>query len=105
MRARLETFAADRFDANAFLPQPPAGEKMGPRAHLDRMVGALAAIVPILDEAQRNALAERIEKGPFAGRPARAASTRPRARHARPRTARPAGPAGAAPSAAERPSL
>ncbi|WP_437896776.1 Spy/CpxP family protein refolding chaperone [Sorangium sp. So ce124] len=71
MRARLETFAADRFDANAFLPQPPAGEKMGPRAHLDRMVGALAAIVPILDEAQRNALAERIEKGPFAGRPER----------------------------------
>ncbi|WP_437975641.1 Spy/CpxP family protein refolding chaperone [Sorangium sp. So ce295] len=68
MRARLETFAADRFDANAFLPQPPAGEKMGPRAHLDRMVGALAAIVPILDEAQRNALAERIEKGPAAGR-------------------------------------
>ncbi|WP_437983231.1 Spy/CpxP family protein refolding chaperone [Sorangium sp. So ce117] len=71
MRARLETFAADRFDANAFLPQPPAGEKMGPRAHLDRMVGALAAIVPILDEAQRNALAERIEKGPAAGRPER----------------------------------
>lgn len=71
MRARLETFAADRFDASAFLPQPPAGEKMGPRAHLDRMVGALAAIVPILDEAQRNALAERIEKGPAAGRPER----------------------------------
>ncbi|WP_438040724.1 Spy/CpxP family protein refolding chaperone [Sorangium sp. So ce128] len=71
MRARLETFAADRFDANAFLPRPPAGEKMGPRAHLDRMVGALAAIVPILDEAQRNALAERIEKGPAAGRPER----------------------------------
>ncbi|WP_437991661.1 Spy/CpxP family protein refolding chaperone [Sorangium sp. So ce145] len=71
MRARLETFAADRFDANAFLPRPPAGEKMGPAAHLDRMVGALAAIVPILDEAQRNALAERIEKGPAAVRPER----------------------------------
>ncbi|WP_438034144.1 Spy/CpxP family protein refolding chaperone [Sorangium sp. So ce204] len=71
MRARLETFAADRFDANAFLPRPPAGEKMGPRAHLDRMVGALAAIVPILDEAQRKALAERIEKGPAAVRPER----------------------------------
>ncbi|WP_437943600.1 hypothetical protein WMF27_44300 [Sorangium sp. So ce281] len=71
MRARLETFAADRFDANAFLPRPPAGEKMGPRAHLDRMVGALAAIVPILDEAQRNAVAERIEKGPAAGKPER----------------------------------
>ncbi|WP_437589639.1 Spy/CpxP family protein refolding chaperone [Sorangium sp. So ce1000] len=71
MRARLETFAADRFDANAFLPQPPAGEKMGPRAHLGHMVDALAAIVPILDEAQRNALADRIEKGPAAGRPER----------------------------------
>ena len=69
MRARLETFAADRFDANSFLPQPPAGEKTGPRAHLGHMVDALAAIVPILDEAQRNALAERIEKGPAAGRP------------------------------------
>ncbi|WP_437278500.1 Spy/CpxP family protein refolding chaperone [Sorangium sp. So ce375] len=68
MRARLETFAADRFDANTFLPQPRAGEKTGPRAHLDHMVDALAAIVPILDEAQRNALAERIEKGPAAGR-------------------------------------
>ncbi|MGK4008876.1 Spy/CpxP family protein refolding chaperone [Sorangium sp. So ce1036] len=66
MRARLATFAEDRFDANAFLPA--AGAQKGPRAHLDRMVDALAAIVPILDETQRNALADRLEQGPPAGK-------------------------------------
>ncbi|WP_437675681.1 Spy/CpxP family protein refolding chaperone [Sorangium sp. So ce131] len=66
MRARLEKFAEDRFDANAFLPA--ADGKHGPRAHQGRMVDALAAIVPVLDQAQRNALADRLEKGPAAGR-------------------------------------
>ncbi|AGP41973.1 hypothetical protein SCE1572_50255 [Sorangium cellulosum So0157-2] len=69
MRARLEAFAADRFDASALLSAADA--KVGPRAHLDRMVDALAAIVPVLDEAQRNALADRLEQGPAAGRPER----------------------------------
>jgi len=66
MRARLETFAEDRFDANAFVSA--AGARKGAAAHLDRMIDALAAIVPILDEAQRNALADRLEKGPPAGK-------------------------------------
>ncbi|AUX48681.1 hypothetical protein SOCE26_102220 [Sorangium cellulosum] len=69
MRARLEKFAEDRFDANAFLPA--ADGKHGPRAHQGRMVDALAAIVPILDQAQRDALADRLEKGPAAGKPGR----------------------------------
>ncbi|WP_437655896.1 Spy/CpxP family protein refolding chaperone [Sorangium sp. So ce1182] len=66
MRARLETFAGDQFDASAFLPAADA--KKGPRAHLDRMVDALGAIVPVLDDAQRQALADRLEKGPAGGK-------------------------------------
>lgn len=65
MKARIEGFAADSFDAKAFL----AGDaKKGPRAHLDRMITSLAAIVPILTPEQRTSLADKLEKGPM-GKP------------------------------------
>lgn len=67
MRTRMEAFAADSFDANAFLSAMPAGKERGPKAHLEGMVSWLAAVVPVLDEAQRNTLADRLEKGPGAG--------------------------------------
>lgn len=61
MRARLESFASDRFDAAAALPPKDA---MKPDHHA-KMAQALAAIVPVLDPAQREALAERLEEGPM----------------------------------------
>lgn len=63
-KAKLETFAADSFDAKAFLAGD-ARKGMGPQAHLDRMVTSLAAIVPVLTPAQRNELADKLEKGPM----------------------------------------
>jgi len=63
-KAKLETFAADSFDAKAFLAGD-AKKGMGPQAHLDRMVTSLAAIVPVLTPAQRNELADKLEKGPM----------------------------------------
>jgi Spy/CpxP family protein refolding chaperone len=63
-KAKLETFAADSFDAKAFLAGD-AKKGMGPQAHLDRMVTSLAAIVPVLTPAQRTALADKLEKGPM----------------------------------------
>jgi Spy/CpxP family protein refolding chaperone len=62
MKARIEGFAADSFDAKAFL----AGDvKKGrnPKAHLDRMVTSLSAILPILTPEQRTSLADKLEKG------------------------------------------
>jgi Spy/CpxP family protein refolding chaperone len=55
--ALLEAFVGEAFDAASVLPAPPdrAG---GHRRHLER----LAVIVPLLDEAQRNQLAERLER-------------------------------------------
>lgn len=61
-KARLQSFAADSFDAKAFLAE---GGKMGPKAHLDRMITSLAAIVPVLTPEQRATLADRLEKGPM----------------------------------------
>ncbi|EYF01306.1 Hypothetical protein CAP_8460 [Chondromyces apiculatus DSM 436] len=70
MRARLESFAADTFDARTFLA-PPAGDKApggagvhGPAAHLERMAKTLAAVVPLLEPEQREALAKDLEQGP-----------------------------------------
>jgi Spy/CpxP family protein refolding chaperone len=62
MKAKIEGFAADSFDAKAFL----AGDvKKGknPKAHLDRMVTSLSAILPILTPEQRTSLADKLEKG------------------------------------------
>jgi Spy/CpxP family protein refolding chaperone len=64
MRARLATFASDRFDAAAFLPDER--DRMKPDHHA-RMAKVLAAIVPVLDPAQREALADRLARGPRHG--------------------------------------
>lgn len=62
MKAHLETFVDDSFDATAFVtppegaPAPPVGDPA------DRMLNALAAITPLLTDAQRETLASRIEK-------------------------------------------
>ena len=63
--ARLRAFAADRFDAKAFVAPPARDREGGPRAHLARMVRAVAAIVPVLDGAQREVLAKNLESGPM----------------------------------------
>ena len=62
MQARLRTFAGDSFDATAFVT-PPADAKGGPD-HGDRMLKDLAILVSVLDSAQREKLAARIEQGP-----------------------------------------
>lgn len=62
MKERLATFASTSFDANAFVA-PPEGGKHGPDKMAGHMVESLAAVVPILTEAQRTELAKRIEEG------------------------------------------
>ncbi|MBK8255278.1 MAG: hypothetical protein IPK82_21785 [Polyangiaceae bacterium] len=62
MKERLATFATASFDANAFVT-PPEGGKHGPDKMFGHMVESLAAVVPILTEAQRTELAKRIEEG------------------------------------------
>ncbi|MFO0612446.1 MAG: hypothetical protein U0414_07655 [Polyangiaceae bacterium] len=57
-RALLDAFAAASFNANDALPRPPAMGK--PHSPIE----VLAVIVPLLDEAQRAKLADRIEQGP-----------------------------------------
>lgn len=65
MRARLQSFAADSFDAKAFVA-PPANAPQGkPRMHpMARRVNELAVIVPLLDATQRETLAAQLEKAP-----------------------------------------
>jgi Spy/CpxP family protein refolding chaperone len=68
MRARMESFAADTFDARAFVA-PPADAPQGAMMHpLARMVNELAVVVPLLEPAQRETLAAMLEKGPPGGR-------------------------------------
>ena len=64
MRTRLESFAADTFDAKAFLTPPTDARGLGPMNPMARMVNELAVIVPILDASQRETLAAQLEKGP-----------------------------------------
>lgn len=64
MTARLEAFAADTFDAKAFVAPPSDAQAGGPGSHLARMVKDLAVVVPLLQPAQRETLAAQIEKGP-----------------------------------------
>jgi Spy/CpxP family protein refolding chaperone len=74
LTAKLQTFANDTFDANAFV-SPPAGAQKGPGPggdHADRFAQDLATITSVLDPAQREKLAARIEAGP----PARGLSGR-----------------------------
>jgi hypothetical protein len=58
MQAALRAFRAEKFDAAAVLPEH-AG-----KPPFDHLVKALGAIVPVLDAAQRDALADKLEKGP-----------------------------------------
>ncbi len=57
--ARLQTFASDHFDATAFVT-PPAG--MMNSGHADRMATDLAIITSVLEPAQREKLATRLEQ-------------------------------------------
>ncbi len=72
MKARLEAFVEDSFDAASFA-KPPAGPDqgpggpMGPAQHVERLVKELSAVLPILQPAQREKLAALLEKGPPAG--------------------------------------
>ena len=62
--AKLQTFANDTFDANAFVA-PPDGALKGPGPdHADRFAADLAIITSVLEPAQREKLAARIEAGP-----------------------------------------
>jgi Spy/CpxP family protein refolding chaperone len=63
MEARLQTFVGDDFDANAFLA-PPANAPAKPGFEGDHFVKELAVIVPLLTPAQREKLAQNLEKGP-----------------------------------------
>jgi Spy/CpxP family protein refolding chaperone len=63
LRARLDTFASDQFDATAFTTLSPTGMTM--RDHIQRTVHMLATIVPTLDATQRETLAAMIEAGPL----------------------------------------
>ena len=65
MAARLQTFANDTFDATAFVA-PPSGALKGPGPgdHADRFAQDLAIITSVLEPAQREKLAARIEAGP-----------------------------------------
>jgi Spy/CpxP family protein refolding chaperone len=65
MKARLESFASDSFDARAFVA-PPKDAKAHPglKDHGERMHRMLSVVVPLLDSAQREKLAQRIESGP-----------------------------------------
>ncbi|AKT37691.1 Spy/CpxP family protein refolding chaperone [Chondromyces crocatus] len=67
MRARLQGFVADAFDAKAFLAPPADAKGAGPASHLERMAKTLSAVVPLLDPAQRETLAKALEQGPRSG--------------------------------------
>jgi Spy/CpxP family protein refolding chaperone len=64
MKAGLDAFAADTFDAKAEVAKVADG---GPRDHMGKMVKALAVIVPLLDDAQRQKLADHLAEGPMRG--------------------------------------
>lgn len=61
MKTRLESFASDNFDAKAFL-SPPEGMESKGKQMMEQMAKNLAAIVPILEPAQREKLAASLEK-------------------------------------------
>lgn len=60
-KAMLDAFVGQSFDADTLLTAPPK----------PRFIEALAVVVPLLDEAQRAQLAERIEQGPPHGKRAK----------------------------------
>jgi Spy/CpxP family protein refolding chaperone len=64
MRSKLESFAADAFDAKAFTTPADGPSAHGPKQRLEHLANVLAAVAPILDPAQREKLATRLEQGP-----------------------------------------
>jgi Spy/CpxP family protein refolding chaperone len=67
LRARLEVFAVERFDAKAALA-PLEGDKANPPMPPHALVvKELAVVVPILDPAQREKLATLLEQAPRGG--------------------------------------
>lgn len=62
MDAKLRSFVSDTFDATAFVAPPAGAPKIGPRP--DHRAQELAAVVSVLDAAQREKLALKIEQGP-----------------------------------------
>lgn len=60
MKAKLETFKGDNFDATAFVTPSKAFTPPKPDAH----VNPLAGLVSVLTPAQRETLAQKIEAGP-----------------------------------------
>ena len=61
MKAKLESFKSDKFDATAFVTPPKDLARPEMAGHPKN---PLADIVPLLTPAQRESLAARIEKGP-----------------------------------------
>lgn len=59
MKSRLESFATDNFDAKAFVAAAPDMKGRG-----NRMAEELSIVTSVLDQAQREKLAQKIEAGP-----------------------------------------
>lgn len=62
MSAKLQSFKNDDFDANAFVAPPEGVAKDGAKGGPAMMAKHLSAVVSVLDEAQREKLAQKIEK-------------------------------------------
>ncbi len=60
MTAAIEAFKSDKFDASTALPMR---EEEG-REHLGKLVKAMTVIVPLLDDKQRAALADKLQNPP-----------------------------------------
>lgn len=76
--AKLQSFKNDEFDATAFVAPPVNADAAAHKqSHAARMAEQLSVVVSVLDAAQREKLAQKIEQGPPArpqghmGRPAR----------------------------------
>jgi Spy/CpxP family protein refolding chaperone len=59
--AKLQSFKSDNFDANAFVA-PPANAPKPPAPSAERRVKELQIVLSVLDQAQREKLAQRIEQ-------------------------------------------
>lgn len=64
MQSRLQSFASDSFDANAFVTPPARPEGAQARPHENRRAKMLAIVTSVLTPAQREKLAVKIEQGP-----------------------------------------
>lgn len=66
MKSRLQSFASDSFDANAFVTPPARPEGAQVRPHENRRAKMLSIVTSVLTPAQREKLAVKIEQGPQA---------------------------------------